>query len=114
MRYLDYKSLPPAARGGAFCKNCPPWTPPQKLLIKGGHGLQRGRVFMQTMTAFGSFGIRRLKKRLKASVPLWALIVFVCNLYFVICNFFTYRSPMPCGPPEAMIGMCVFFRNMLK
>jgi hypothetical protein len=22
---------------------------------------------------------------------------FVCNLYFVICNFFTYGSPMPWG-----------------
>jgi hypothetical protein len=28
---------------------------PQKLFIKGGHSLQPGRIFMQTMTAFGSF-----------------------------------------------------------
>jgi hypothetical protein len=28
--------LPPAARGGSFCKNRPPWTPPKKLLISGG------------------------------------------------------------------------------
>jgi hypothetical protein len=26
---------------------------PQKLLIKGDHGLQPKRIFMQTMTAFG-------------------------------------------------------------
>jgi hypothetical protein len=26
--------MPPAARGGDFLKNCPPWTPLQKLLIK--------------------------------------------------------------------------------
>jgi hypothetical protein len=32
-RVLIMNLLPPAARGGAFCKNCPPWTPPQKLLI---------------------------------------------------------------------------------
>ena len=25
--------LPPAARGDSFCKNRPPWTPLQKLLI---------------------------------------------------------------------------------
>jgi hypothetical protein len=62
MHYQNYNFLPSATRGGAFCKNCPPWTPLQKLLIKGGHGLQRGRVFMQTMTAFGSFKGRRHKK----------------------------------------------------
>jgi hypothetical protein len=27
------------------------------------------RIFMQTMTAFGSFKVRRLKRRLKASIP---------------------------------------------
>ncbi|MGD2092609.1 MAG: CARDB domain-containing protein, partial [Candidatus Aminicenantes bacterium] len=32
-RVLIMNLLPPAARGGAFCKNCPPWTPLQKLLI---------------------------------------------------------------------------------
>jgi hypothetical protein len=39
-------------------KKPPPLVPvkhPQKLLIKGGHGLQPERTFMQTMTAFGSF-----------------------------------------------------------
>ena len=30
--------LPPAARGGAFWKNCPPWTPLQKLFIKAPQG----------------------------------------------------------------------------
>jgi hypothetical protein len=33
-----------------------PWTPLQKLLIKGGHGLQPGRTLMQIMTAFGFWG----------------------------------------------------------
>ena len=47
--------LPSATRGDSFRENRPPWTPLQKLLIKGGHSLQPGRIFMQTMTAFGSF-----------------------------------------------------------
>ena len=94
--------LPPAARGALFEKSAP-LDPPQKLLIKGGHGLQPGRILMQTMTAFTSFLRRRLIKRLKASIHLLAIIFFVCNfghcnlefvcnLYFVICNFFTNRS----------------------
>jgi hypothetical protein len=36
---------------------------------KGSHGLPPGRISMQTMTAFGSFKVRRLKRRLKASIP---------------------------------------------
>lgn len=28
--------MPPAAREGSFCKNCPPWTHPQKLFIREG------------------------------------------------------------------------------
>jgi hypothetical protein len=34
---------------------------PQKLFIKGIHGLQRNRIFMQTMIAFGLFKVRRQK-----------------------------------------------------
>ena len=30
------KLMPPATRGGSFCKNRPPWTPPQKLFINEG------------------------------------------------------------------------------
>jgi hypothetical protein len=50
-------------------KPSPPGPPLQKLLIKGGHSLQLERIFMQTMTAFGLFKVRRLKRRLKASIP---------------------------------------------
>jgi hypothetical protein len=50
--------MPPAARGALFEKTAP-LDPPQKLLIKGSHGLQLKRIFMQTMTAFGSFKVRR-------------------------------------------------------
>jgi hypothetical protein len=35
---------------------------PQKLLIKGGHGLQLKRIFMQTMTAYGSLKVRGLQE----------------------------------------------------
>jgi hypothetical protein len=42
---------------------------PQKLLIKGGHSLQLKRIFVQTMTAFCSFQVRRQKRGLKASIP---------------------------------------------
>jgi hypothetical protein len=60
--------LPPAARGALFEKTAP-LDPPQKLLIKGGHSLQPEKIFRQTMTAFGSFKVRWLKRRLKASIP---------------------------------------------
>jgi hypothetical protein len=60
--------MPPAARGALFEKTAP-LDPPQKLLIKGGHSMQPEKVFRQTMTAFGSFRVRRLKRRLKASIP---------------------------------------------
>jgi hypothetical protein len=50
-------------------KKPPPLDPPQKLLIKGGHSLQPERIFRQTMTAFGLFIVRRLKRKLKASIP---------------------------------------------
>jgi hypothetical protein len=61
--------LPPAARGALFEKTAP-LDPPQKLFIKGGHCLQSERILMQTMTAFGLFKIRRLKRGLKASISL--------------------------------------------
>ena len=51
-------TMPPAARG-AFFEKTAPLDPPQKLLIKGGHGLQPESIFMQTMTAFDSFMERR-------------------------------------------------------
>jgi hypothetical protein len=60
--------LPPAARGTLFEKTAP-LDPPQKLFIKGDHSLQPERIFMQTMTAFGLFKVRRLKRRVKASIP---------------------------------------------
>jgi hypothetical protein len=37
--------MPPAARGGDFLKTRPPWTPLQKLFIKGGHGLHLERIY---------------------------------------------------------------------
>jgi hypothetical protein len=54
LRKVKYQFLPPAARGTLFEKAVP-LDPLQKLLIKGGHSLQPERIFMQTMTAFGSF-----------------------------------------------------------
>jgi hypothetical protein len=56
MRYQNYKSLPPAARGGSFCKNRPPWTPLQKLLIN--------EKFLGVQNPFfkKGFGRRRYKK----------------------------------------------------
>jgi hypothetical protein len=55
---------------GALFEKTAPLDPQQKLLIKGGHSLQPGRISMQTMTAFGSFKVRRLKRSLKASIPI--------------------------------------------
>jgi hypothetical protein len=43
--------MPPAARGALFEKTAP-LDPLQKLLIKGIHGLQLKRTFVQTMNAF--------------------------------------------------------------
>jgi len=64
-----YKNILPSATRGALFEKTAPLDPPQKLLIKGGHGLQPERTFRQTMTAFGSFEVRGLKRRLKASIP---------------------------------------------
>jgi len=56
--------LPSATRGALFEKTAP-LDLPQKLLIKGGHGLQSDRIFMQIMTAFGLFKVRRLNRRME-------------------------------------------------
>jgi hypothetical protein len=56
--------LPPAARGALFEKTAP-LDPPQKLFIKGGHNLQPERIFMQTMTAFGSFKMNGVDEGMK-------------------------------------------------
>jgi hypothetical protein len=56
-----------AARGALFEKTAP-LDPPQKLLIKGGHCLQTESLSMQTITAFGLFIVRRLKRGLKTSI----------------------------------------------
>ena len=63
------KIFMPSATRGALFEKIAPLDPPQKLLIKGGHSLQPKRIFMQTMTAFGSFKVRRLNRRSKASIP---------------------------------------------
>jgi hypothetical protein len=50
--------------------HCPgPVNHPQKLLIKGDHDLQPESIFRQITTAFGLFKVRKLKRRMKASIP---------------------------------------------
>jgi hypothetical protein len=70
-RFLPDKNMSVSGGQGALFEKTAPWTVkhPQKLLIKGGHILQLERIFMQTMTAFGSFKVRRLRSRMKASIP---------------------------------------------
>jgi hypothetical protein len=44
---MSIKIFASGGQGGRFLKKLPPcsiWTPPQKLLIKGGHGLQLERI----------------------------------------------------------------------
>ena len=99
-------SLPPAARGDSFCKNRPPWTPSQKLLIKGGHSLHPGRIFMQPMNAFGSFKVRRLKRRPKASIP---LLYANSNSLYDILHFAAFSAgsiqlKKPSVGPKGLIG----------
>jgi hypothetical protein len=108
--------LPPAARGALFEKTAP-LDPRQKLFIKGDHSLQPGRIFMQTMTAFDSFKVRMLKRRLKASIPsvqaTFHQLHDISAFYCICCQYDSfkeafrrpkgpYRSPMPWGswPPE--------------
>jgi hypothetical protein len=59
--------LPSATRGALFEKTAL-LDPPQKLLIKCGQGLQSERIFIKTMTAFGSFKVRRLKRRMEVFI----------------------------------------------
>jgi hypothetical protein len=100
-----YDSLPPAARGTLFEKTAP-LDPPKKLFIIGGHGLQPERIFGQTMTALGSFKIRRLIRRLKASIP---YVHTNSNRLYDILHFnaFTAGSVQlkkPSGGPKGLIG----------
>jgi len=99
-------------RGALFEKTAPPnrprlpASPPQKLLIKGGHGLQPERIFMQTMTAFGSFKIRRLIRRLKASIP---YVHTNSNRLYYILHFAAFSAgsiqlKKPSGGPKGLIG----------
>jgi hypothetical protein len=87
-------------------KKPPPLDPPQKLLIKGGHSLQPERIFRQTMTAFGSFMVRRLKRRLKASIP--GVQATFHQLHY-IRYFDTFAAgavhlKKPSGGPKGLIG----------
>jgi hypothetical protein len=97
--------LPPAARGALFEKTAP-LDPPQKLLIKGGHSLQPERIFRQTMTAFDSFKVRRLKRRMKASIP---FLYANSNELYDIRPFDAFvagsiQLKKPSGGPKGLIG----------
>jgi glycosyltransferase involved in cell wall biosynthesis len=97
--------LPSVTRGALFEKTAP-LDPPQKLLIKGGHGLQPGRIFMQTMTAFGSVKIRRLIRGLKASIP---CVHTISNRLYDILHFAAFSAgsfqlKKPSGGPKGLIG----------
>jgi hypothetical protein len=97
--------MPPAARGALFEKTAP-LDPPQKLLIKDGHSLRPGSVFRQTMTVFGLFKLRWLKRRLKASIPgehndsnsLYDI------LYSVAFTAVSIHLKKPSGGPKDLIG----------
>jgi len=56
--------MPPAARGGAFCKNCPRETsgPSRKNFLLKAVMACILKESMQTMTAFGSFKVKMVKK----------------------------------------------------
>jgi hypothetical protein len=100
-----YKDLPPAARGALFEKTAP-LDPPQKLLIRGGHGLQPERIFVQTMTAFDSFNVRWFKRRLKASIPsVQATLHQLHNIrYFDAFAAGSVQLKKPSGGPTGLIG----------
>jgi multidrug efflux pump subunit AcrA (membrane-fusion protein) len=51
-----FKLMPPAAREGSFCKNCPPWTHPQKLFIREGL-LTVGIIVLLISFFFGCTGV---------------------------------------------------------
>jgi hypothetical protein len=97
--------LPPAARGALFEKTAP-LDPLQKLFIKGGHSLQVGRIFVQSMTAFGLFKVRRLKSRLKASIP---YVHMNSNRLYDILHSAVFSAgsiqlKKPSGGPKGLIG----------
>jgi hypothetical protein len=79
---------------------------PQKLLIKGGHSLQPERIFMQTMTAFGLFKVRRLKRRLKASIPgVKATFHPLHDIrHFDVFTAGSVHLKKPSGGPKRLIG----------
>jgi hypothetical protein len=87
-------------------KKPPPLTPPRKLLIKGGHGLQRERIFRQTMTAFGLFKVRRLLRRLKASIPGVQTTFFESHNIRHFTAFLDDSVPLkkPLGGPKGLMG----------
>jgi hypothetical protein len=99
---------PSATRGALFEKTAPldAVKHPQKLLIKGGHSLHPERIFVQTMTAFGSFKVRRLRRRLKASIP---GLQTTFNKLHDIRHFDAFAAgsihlKKPSGGPKALIG----------
>jgi hypothetical protein len=77
----------------------------QKLLIKAVMVCNLEES-MQTMTAFGSFKVRRLKRRLKASIP---LLYATSNKLYNIRHFGAFSADSihlkkPLGGPKALIG----------
>jgi hypothetical protein len=99
------KIVPPAARGALFEKTAP-LDPPQKLLIKGGHGLQLGRILRQTITAFDLFLVSRLKTRLKASIPCVQTISYQSHNIrpFDASTAGSIHLKKPSGGPKGLIG----------
>jgi hypothetical protein len=97
--------LPSATRGALFEKTAP-LDPPQKLLVKDGHSLHPGRIFVQTMTVFGLFKVRRLKRRLKASIP--GVQTTSHQLYdiryFDAVDADSVHLKKPLGGPQGLIG----------
>jgi hypothetical protein len=97
--------MPSATRGALFEKTAP-LDPPQKLLIKDGHGLHRGRIFVQTMTVFDFFKVRRLKRRLKASIPGVLTTFHQLHEIQLFDAFFagSVHLKKPLGGPQGLIG----------
>jgi len=102
---MNYQKMPSATRGALFEKTAP-LDPPQKLLIKDGHSLQPGRIFVQTMTAFGCFKVRRLKRRLKASIPgMRATFHQLHDIrHFDVFAAGSVHLKKPSGGPKGLIG----------
>jgi hypothetical protein len=96
--------LPPAARGALFEKTAP-LDPPQKLLIKAVMVCSLIES-LQTMTAFDWFKVRRLKRRLKASIP---DLQTTSHQLHEIRHFDAFPAvsihlKKPSGGPKALIG----------